>query len=128
VSGRVLGRPARLHHCRPGWTTRDAFGGPPFFLPPGTKVAVPPAAHEYPAGTVWQCRECGRTWVSTGPMAPNAPGFIGFRPERRLERRRRLKAGQPQPDYALIAELEAELGLGPVVRQPRRRERKTATP
>jgi hypothetical protein len=86
VTGRVLSVPQREHHCNPGWTTAP-WPESPF---PERLRAVPPGPREFPEGTVWQC-ECGRAWVSTGPVTPHSPGFIGFRRERWLERRRRMR-------------------------------------
>ena len=87
MSGRTVFTPDRVHECAPGWRSEwreaDARG-----LFAAGWYSFPPLAAGYPAGTAWEC-ECGRTWVSTGPVAPNSPGVIGFRPERRLERRRR---------------------------------------
>lgn len=97
MSGQVIARPARAHECSPGWTYSEASGGPPFHLTPGTRIAHPPSAYDYPEGTVWQC-ECGRTWVSRGevPGAGRAgPGMMEWRPERRLERRRRERRSKP---------------------------------
>lgn len=86
MSGQIVARPAARHACNPGW--RNEFrDGPPFG--PGM-YAIPPDASDYPKGTVWEC-ECGRTWVSTGPIAPSSPGFIDFRREHWLERHRRLR-------------------------------------
>jgi hypothetical protein len=84
MSGKVIARPENRHECAPGWRT-EFRDGPPFG--PGN-YAIPPDAREFRKGTVWEC-ECGKTWVSTGPIAPNAPGFIDFRREGRWERRRR---------------------------------------
>lgn len=78
MTGAVVARPPAVHTCAPGWTYRE----------PEHLAFLPPDACEYPAGTVWLC-ECGQGWVSTGPIAPNSPGFIGFRKERRRERRGR---------------------------------------
>ena len=86
MSGQVVHRPERQHSCAPGWTQ-----GGPVADRPGCSYAIPPEPREFPEGTVWQC-ECGVSWVSTGPIAPNSPGFIGFRRERRWERRRRERA------------------------------------
>ncbi len=83
--GKVLFTPEREHGCAPGWTQGD-----PVRDRPGYSYANPPEPGKYPKGTVWEC-PCGLTWVSTGPIAPNSPGFIDFRRERRGERRRREK-------------------------------------
>jgi hypothetical protein len=88
VSGRVIVRPAVTHACAPGWSTKFSDGAP---FGPGM-YSIPPGAGDYPEGTVWQCDDCGRTWVSTGPIAPNSPGFIDFRREKRRERKRRERA------------------------------------
>lgn len=89
MSGRIIAAPERVHHCSPGWTYSEAAGGPPFFFAPGMMSAHPPEARCYPKGTVWECDDCGRTWVSTGPPNNYSPGMVEFRPERRRERRRR---------------------------------------
>jgi hypothetical protein len=92
----VVARPATRHECSPGWTYSEPGEdcGPPFgAAPPGGRWTYPPAARDYPKGTVWQC-DCGQTWISTGPIASNAPGIIDFRRERRGERRRRERRAQ----------------------------------
>jgi len=89
--GQVISKPVPGHSCAPGWSDYyvakrdDYFGTEPGWY------SSPPDAYEYPKGTVWQCA-CGRTWVSTGPPAPNMPGITSFRPERWWERRRRERA------------------------------------
>jgi hypothetical protein len=94
VSGRIVATGSQRHKCAPGWST-EFSDGPPFG--PGL-YAIPPDAGEYRKGTVWQCDDCGRTWVSTGPIAPNSPGFIDFRREKRRERKRReRRAERSQP-------------------------------
>lgn len=92
MSGTIVSRPARKHSCSPGWTAGDPVDGVPKLG--GGVFAIPPSAHDYPRGTVWQC-ECGQTWVSAGPVALNSPGIIDFRPERRGERRRRERQAKP---------------------------------
>ncbi len=92
MGGKAVFTPEWQHACAPGWTTEQSEGTPDGLFPAGC-YALPPQAHLYPRGTVWECG-CGRTWVSAGPAAPRSPGFIGFRPERRGERRRRLR-GSP---------------------------------
>lgn len=93
MSGRVVAMPAPVHRCAPGWTYRtpdpvEAIGHPGWDW--DTRLAYPPDARDYPRGTVWEC-DCGKTWVSTGPPNGRSPGIVDFRPERRLERRRRLR-------------------------------------
>ena len=84
--GHTVYRPSQEHVCDPGWTYKDAPEGS---FPFGAgRYGIPPGPREFPKGTIWQC-DCGRTWVSTGPIADNTPGFVDFRPERRGERRRR---------------------------------------
>jgi len=96
MTGRVIARPERKHECAPGWTYGPVSDGTSkpgelLHLDAGERVAHPPSGYDYPEGTVWQC-ECGRTWVSTGPPAPNRPGMTDFRPESRRKRRRRERA------------------------------------
>jgi hypothetical protein len=131
VSGKVIARPERRHDCAPGWTYGPVSDGirdaePPFDVLPGhglaagSRRAYPPDSRLYPKGTVWEC-ECGRAWVSTGPVAWNSPGFINFRREHWWERRRRLDQVTEDPAELArkvadrdrrIAELERELGIG----------------
>lgn len=89
MSGQVISRPEREHACSPGWTQ----GGPVEGMP-GYVRAIPPAAYDYPRGTVWEC-ECGKVWVSKGAPAPQSPGFCDWRRETRRERRRRKRAATP---------------------------------
>jgi hypothetical protein len=84
MTGDVISKPSRAHPCAPGWKIRRRTD----LDLPFTHTADPPTSWEYPKGTVWGCG-CGRTWVSTGPPARNAPGFVSFRREGRWERRRR---------------------------------------
>jgi len=84
MGGKILKTPEREHSCDPGWRE----GGPAVL---GGRYAYPPDPRSFPKGTVWQC-ECGQTWVSQGALARNSPGIIHFRRERRLERRRRMRA------------------------------------
>lgn len=91
-AGHVVAAPPRKHSCSPGWTYSErgvtSTGiSMPCEVPPGYRIAFAPSAYAYPAGTVWEC-ECGRVWVSL-PAVPGQPGVARFRPERRLERRRR---------------------------------------
>jgi len=80
MTARVLSRPAKQHHCNPGWTLRD---------------------HEWhdsrlPVGTVIEC-DCGQVWV----CVPAVQGFVksgavsanprSWRLERRGERRKRTR-------------------------------------
>lgn len=103
MAGKVIVQPELRHDCAPGWTHGPVSDGirdadPPFgmpVVPAGSRAAYPPSGYDYPKGTVWQCDECGRTWVSTGPPAPQSPGFCDFRPEHRWERRRRERRAGP---------------------------------
>jgi len=85
MNGRIVSRLPEEHRCVPGWTE-----GEPVKDRPGYVYHMPPEPRLFPKGTVWECG-CGKTWVSTGPIASNSPGFIGFRPERRRERKRRVR-------------------------------------
>ena len=87
MSGQIVARPAARHACNPGW--RNEFPRRATVRPRHVRHPSPDAS-DYPKGTVWEC-ECGRTWVSTGPIAPSSPGFIDFRREHWLERHRRLR-------------------------------------
>ena len=86
MTGRVIATPTPKHDCAPGWTTHYAPGNSRPFGPGW--YSSPPSAYDYPKGTIWEC-PCGRTWVSTGPPAPNMPGVTGWRRERWWERHKR---------------------------------------
>jgi hypothetical protein len=88
MGGQVIHREPAKHRCLPGWTSRPATPGPPFFLPPGTMLSEPPRGSGYPPGTVWQC-DCGKTWVSRGPVKGSGDFTPVFQPEGRFARRRR---------------------------------------
>lgn len=55
------------------------------------RYGIPPSSWDYPRGTVWQCGDCGRTWVSLGSPARNMPGFCDFKPESWFARWRRAR-------------------------------------
>jgi len=80
----IVHTPEREHYCRPGWTER-AVDRTALYAPPFDVAVVPPDPWRFPRGTVIEC-ECGRTWVSEGSPAANAPGVCTFRREGRLAR------------------------------------------
>jgi hypothetical protein len=90
MSGPVVELPAKQHSCSPGWTWHHSETGP---VGPGM-YGTPPSAYLYPEGTLWHC-DCGTTWVSTGPLAWNAPGSCGWEREGWLARWRRTRAAKP---------------------------------
>lgn len=93
--GRVIYSPPRGHSCAPGWTYGPVSDGTGDFpIPKGHRPAHPPHGWDYPRGTVWECGECGQTWVSTGPPNEWSPGLCDFRREGRWERKRREKREQ----------------------------------
>ena len=99
MTGRVISVPERRHQCSPGWkeippVTSHPGSGEIMPLPPGMRRVAPPSVYDYPRGTVWECA-CGKTWVSQGsPLVRHGVTSVAeFRPERRLERRRRLRQG-----------------------------------
>lgn len=82
--GRFIYKPTP-HHCDPGWT-RYEITDSTIGIPNGSIGLAPPETG-IPAGSIWQCDECGKTWVAHYPRANwLSPSF---RPEGRLERRRR---------------------------------------
>lgn len=86
---RVVHKPERPHRCDPGWRVEAVNDTT---LLPFTHHSIPPDPWDYPRGTVWEC-DCGRRWVSTGAIADNMPGVLGWKPEGRIAawRRRRLE-------------------------------------
>jgi hypothetical protein len=92
MSGKVVHPVVIEHECTPGWRWKPITAGsgiPP--IVPGAKggeFGVPPSAHEFPKGTVWECA-CGRAWVSLGRTPSSLDA--GWRRERWWERRRRLR-------------------------------------
>lgn len=90
---KVLTKGVTPHHCNPGWEARHYEPGPDDWL-------MPLPAGDYfhdlnlPAGSVVEC-DCGKVWVAH-PMLPGEwPGLvmgrIHWRPEKRRERRRRMR-------------------------------------
>lgn len=86
----VVQRTETVHDCAPGWTWKPIQPDSDLALvtQEGARYGVPPTPWDYPKGTVW---ECGRTWVSTGAVALNAPGFCGWKCEGRWAKRRRFR-------------------------------------
>jgi hypothetical protein len=86
MSGRVISKPPREHHCRPGWTWKPCSHDRSDYMPcawPADEphsYGIPPTPWDYPKGTVWEC-DCGKRWVSGGRLAPNAPGICTWRRE-----------------------------------------------
>lgn len=91
MSGRVVRGAEPAHACAPGWTNRPLPAEEREAYAPATHYSVPPDPWRFPRGTVWQC-ECGRTWVSLGATARNAPGQCHWRPEGRIERWQRERS------------------------------------
>lgn len=96
MSGRIIFRPEREHHCAPGWKQRPPLEeGNPTGLPAGTVTAIPPSASEFPVGCRWQCDDCGQVWIrcKSPRQYPNGGqyivgGLVRWRRERWWERRR----------------------------------------
>jgi hypothetical protein len=92
MSGRIVYTPsgAGVHHCRPGVEMSQASNR--------TAYVSVPLLRDFPRGTVWQCDDCGRTWVSLGlwPTQAAGGGYSAARLRWKREgfwaRRRRLKA------------------------------------
>jgi hypothetical protein len=89
VTGKVINQAVIPHACNPGWRWKpitDESGILPL-VPGGVGgyYGIPPTPREFPKGTVWRCT-CGQTWVSLGAPDEYAPGFCGWRRERRLGR------------------------------------------
>lgn len=82
MSGRVIHKPERVHHCNPGVTYReiteaDTRGehGLPLGLV-GHHFASPPDRLTHPPGTLWAC-DCGRVWEAWRPGDAAARGDVG---------------------------------------------------
>ena len=69
----ILHRPEQPHRCMPGWPSI-------------------PLVYDYPTGTVWQCDDCGQTWVSQGRRGVGDFSVSFCRESRRAKRRRDLDA------------------------------------
>lgn len=93
MASQIVYKPVDVYTCRPGWTSREITEDSKFGPPVGSRIAVPPAGWDYPAGTVVEC-SCGNTHVSLGSPV-GAPGIVLWRKEGKWERRRReRKAGR----------------------------------
>ncbi len=81
--------PGSGHVCNPGKLITKG----PKELGGGYSLCDDPRTYAW--GTVWQCDDCGKVWVrDVNRSSANIIACIpGWRPEKRRERRKRLKNG-----------------------------------
>jgi hypothetical protein len=103
VSGKVISGPNAGHQCYPGYEMRtyqppSASMSPDAVIPADSESYLSePSIWSHPKGTVWQCDDCGQTWVARGDLYRNMRGPVRFSPETWWERRRRTRREPPCP-------------------------------